>query len=849
MKNPGNWKRQPNKPAAALALLLLIAFGAQAQQGLSVKIEGPTVVRTPRANLRFSASPASGGYQYVWQLRSAGNTAGLTTSPNFSRVSANFIGRGVDTLTVEVSRIGAPAIRGRDTLFINKNSCSAIAGNIEGPASVCRGTDLVLSLDSVIADTLVWQSRLQGGTRWRDEAVLPRTAGASYQAGPHSRDEVFRVIAVGKSCRDTSREFAVRAAARPEGDFPPPAFDKVCGGDNTPPLGASLANGSGRWGSTGSGAFLDARDPNTRYVPAPEDFGATVELFWIISGGGCAPDTFANAIEIVKPPVSRFLTELPEICPDSPTDPLNVEVLFGGGYWETGGQGYFTSPDDPAGRYVAAKADAGRTVRLTWTAENRGCEIRHNQYMNVTDAAVAQILPPDPGAEICPDDTFRLSADTAGRDGFYIWAGERVLADGDSPRPLVQLARDSARFILSYSDFASQCVTRDTIFLRLAPGADVGELASFDVCPQEAAALPAPPVDPEAPVRWTPERYLDAPESLRPVFRPGTDDTTIVYVFRGKSAENGCPVTGRVRARVHALKLPGIVDLNDRAPDKFCFGYPNQLRLLNASDCAASHFFSGSAASVREAGPVSPANRLFAGSESVQIDSLAPGGSPYIYSASCRDAETGCAHLEEVEFTVLQVPEPSFLAPEETPYDARNVAFVNTSTGALNYSWDFGDPASDVQNNSQEENPSHLFTRPGRFVVTMVADNGACSKSFARTVTILAEEYYFPEAFTPNGDGLNDVFRPLPAFWAKNDPALAERQIRSARVRSFEIFDLQGRTVFRLAGEAEWQAQPGWHGRDDAGNLLDPGTYLFRIVIEQDPRGEVSHQGRVALIR
>lgn len=806
-------------------------------------------MQTPRANLRYSVVPASGSYQYVWRLRSARGTAELTTSPNFSQVSANFIGRGVDTLTVEVSRIGAPSIRGRDTLFINKNTCSAIAGNIEGPAAVCRGTDLVLTLDSVIADTLAWQSRLWGGTRWRDEAVLPRAAGAPYLAGPHSRDEAFRVIAIGRSCRDTSREFAVRAVPPPEGDFPKPEFGQVCGGENTPPLGATLINGAGRWRSDGAGTFLDPLDPDTRYAPAEADFGKTVKLQWIISGGGCPPDTFANAVEIIAPPVSRFLTDLPEICPGSATGPLGVEVAFGGGYWETGGQGYFTSRDDPDARYVASKSEAGRTVRLTWTAENRGCEIRHNQYMRVTDAAVARILPPDPETEICPDDTLRLQADTTGRDGFYIWAGERVLDGGDTPRPLAQLARDSARFILSYSDFATQCVTRDTIFLRLAPGADLGTIAAFDVCPQDTLALPAPPVAPDAPTRWTPSRFLDDPETLRPVFRPETDDTTIVYAFRGKSPDNGCPVTGKVGVRVFPLKLPGVVDLNDRAPDNFCFGYPNELRLRNAGDCSASYFFSGRAKDVRAAGPVSPENPLFAGSETVQIDSLAPGGSPYVYSASCRDAETGCAHLEEVAFTVLQVPDPSFLAPEEAPYDARDVQFVNTSTGAQNYSWDFGDPASDVQNNSQEENPSHLFTRPGRFVVTMVADNGACSKSFARTLTILAEEFYFPEAFTPNGDGLNDVFRPLPAFWAKNDPALAESQILNARVRSFEIYDQWGRTVFRLSGEAEWRAQPGWDGRDESGKPLDPGTYLYRIVIQQDPRGEVSHQGHVALIR
>ncbi|MEE2658817.1 MAG: hypothetical protein VX733_09960 [Candidatus Latescibacterota bacterium] len=86
-----------------------------------------------------------------------------------------------------------------------------------------------------------------------------------------------------------------------------------------------------------------------------------------------------------------------------------------------------------------------------------------------------------------------------------------------------------------------------------------------------------------------------------------------------------------------------------------------------------------------------------------------------------------------------------------------------------------------------------------------------------------------PNPFTPNGDGINDtaVFG-FGVFLLTADAGI-----------SIEIFGLDGRPVKRLGltgGAGDYQLP--WDGRDEAGRLVPPGIYVFRLDVNSDSPAE-----------
>ncbi len=166
------------------------------------------------------------------------------------------------------------------------------------------------------------------------------------------------------------------------------------------------------------------------------------------------------------------------------------------------------------------------------------------------------------------------------------------------------------------------------------------------------------------------------------------------------------------------------------------------------------------------------------------------------------------------------------------PFNNRTLDFVNQSTDAVNYIWFFDDEGSGNLNTDTTENPSHFFTRSGFFTIALVAENPIGCVDFeikSQFIEVLPERFFFPTGFSPNGDGRNDIFRPLP--------------VGEARFRSLEIIDRWGQVV--------WDATDteGWDGFTPEGRPFDQGTYLYRGTVELETEGLVEYTGYITLIR
>lgn len=126
--------------------------------------------------------------------------------------------------------------------------------------------------------------------------------------------------------------------------------------------------------------------------------------------------------------------------------------------------------------------------------------------------------------------------------------------------------------------------------------------------------------------------------------------------------------------------------------------------------------------------------------------------------------------------------------------------------------WDPSDglSCSDCLNPTVTANTSRSYT------VTVTDIDGCTDVATVRIEVITSSsEVFVPNAFTPNDDGKNDVFRPSVA----SPP--------DAMV--LQIFDRWGSLVF--SAEQPWSGDAGWDGTGNNGKPLLPGVYVYRIIL------------------
>ncbi len=183
---------------------------------------------------------------------------------------------------------------------------------------------------------------------------------------------------------------------------------------------------------------------------------------------------------------------------------------------------------------------------------------------------------------------------------------------------------------------------------------------------------------------------------------------------------------------------------------------------------------------------------------------------------------------------VWDVPVPDFtFGPQPTTIVNTEISFNNTSINASSYDWDFGYGGQ----TSTDIHPVHVFpdSVPGSYEVCLTAINGSgCMDSVCQTV-IIDDEFllYVPNAFTPDGDGVNDVFLP---------------RLNGYDVTSFNmlIFDRWGEEIFQSSFP-----DVGWDGSAKGGTEIaqtDVYVWLIRVKDATTNREKI-YKGHVTLLK
>ena len=158
------------------------------------------------------------------------------------------------------------------------------------------------------------------------------------------------------------------------------------------------------------------------------------------------------------------------------------------------------------------------------------------------------------------------------------------------------------------------------------------------------------------------------------------------------------------------------------------------------------------------------------------------------------------------------------------------VNFIDQSTNAAQYVWDFSGMGT-----SNLQNPTFDFDADtaGNYIVCLtVTSVDGCVADTCKTVFI-ADEFliYVPNAFTPDGDGLNDVFFPVTMAV---DPQGYE----------FMIFNRWGELIFE--GHAPGV---GWDGTYKAKESKQD-VYVWKLKCKAASDGEQRvYYGHVSLLR
>jgi gliding motility-associated-like protein len=198
------------------------------------------------------------------------------------------------------------------------------------------------------------------------------------------------------------------------------------------------------------------------------------------------------------------------------------------------------------------------------------------------------------------------------------------------------------------------------------------------------------------------------------------------------------------------------------------------------------------------------------------------------YAVKLIAQSTICLLLKDSITKTISIITPTPNQRYPTVNAIKNVAQNLTARpGASTYQWT---PANGL-NNPNIESPVFLYDRPQEYLIRVLANNGCVNIDTLLVRMFASYSIYVPNAFSPNGDGVNDRIYPI--------------LVGNIQLKNFRIFSRWGTLLFETNNPSP---SMGWDGRwNNANQPMD--TYTWTAEASTQSGELIKRSGNFVLIR
>lgn len=343
----------------------------------------------------------------------------------------------------------------------------------------------------------------------------------------------------------------------------------------------------------------------------------------------------------------------------------------------------------------------------------------------------------------------------------------------------------------------------DSVYVQMVTPLDTS-------CPGDMVSITAT-IDPTLKYRWTPANLIPDPNQL--TIQPSPSVTT---TFTIEAWQDGAPATCPSRKASYVAFVEPFPVIN----------IPNNYLTVCLKD-SMSLAMQVTPPNPRYAYEWGPA-QYFSNPTAGDTKFFAPLGEYTIYMKATTPG-AGCSSNDSMIIKVVPPLAIDSVIPKDTLIrlgDEINIAVV--ADESVMWKWSPNEFVEDPNMKVIRVKPDHDM----RYTVT-AWDQYGCFDEVTSNVRVYYEPKIFvPNAFSPNGDGLNDVF--------------GVSNIQYEKLIIFRVFNRWGETVFETMDPNKF-----WDGTNKSGKKLDADVYYYQIVVIGPMPGDeqVEYKGDVTLIR